>query len=80
MSLINYYICQRHLLYRLYFENNGTTNLWWNKYNKLKENEIIEINKIIEQNDFSDITKYKVNDSIMEVLRFYTIKRTDAVL
>ena len=74
------YMPEALIIYRLYFENNGTTNLWWNKYNKLKENEIIEINKIIEQNDFSDITKYKVNDSIMEVLRFYTIKRTDAVL
>ena len=67
------------IVYRLYFENNGITEQWWNKYSSLNEEEIKIINNIIEQNDFSNIQKFNVNDSIMEVLQFYTIKKTDAV-
>lgn len=74
------YMPEALIIYRLHFENNGTTDLWWQKYQALSENDLNVINKIIEQNNFSDIFKLDVNDSIMEVLQFYTIKREDALV
>lgn len=73
------YMPEALIIYRLYFENNGITKKWWSKYISLTDEELKIINNIIEQNDFSDIRKFNVNDSIMEVLQFYTIKRTDAL-
>lgn len=67
------------IIYRLHFENNGITERWRSKYMSLNDKELNIINNIIEQNDFSDITKFNVNDSIMEVLQFYTIRKTDAL-
>lgn len=74
------YMPEALIIYRLYFENNGITEQWWSKYSSLNDGELKIINNIIEQNDFSNIQKFNVNDSIMEVLQFYTIKKTDAVI
>ena len=74
------YMPEALIIYRLHFENNGITEKWWSKYSSLNNEEIKIINNIIEQNSFSDITKFEVNDSIKEVLQFYTIKRTDALI
>lgn len=74
------YMPEALIIYRLHFENNGITERWWSKYSSLNNEEIKIINNIIEQNSFSDITKFEVNDSIKEVLQFYTIKRTDALI
>lgn len=73
------YMPEALIIYRLYFENNGITEQWWSKYSSLNDGELKIINNIIEQNDFSNIKKFNVSDSIMEVLQFYTIKKTDAV-
>ena len=71
------YMPEALIIYRLHFENNGITELWWNRYKSLNTSEQETVNKIIETNDFSDITKINVNTRIMDVLKFYTIKKTD---
>ena len=44
------------IIYRLYFENVGLTEKWWNDFSSLTDEEKMVINPIIEKNDFNLFT------------------------
>lgn len=74
------YMPETYILYRLFFEEIGLTEKWWNSYNSLGENERNETNRIIESNNFSNVESLTNSNKIIEVLKHYTITRDDVVL
>ncbi len=73
------YMPEAMIIYRLYFEGIGMTDEWWKAYNNLSKEELNIINPIIEENDFKNIELKTKNKKILKVLRYYQIKRDDAV-
>lgn len=72
------YMPETLIIYRLYYENNGITNLWWNSFSSLHKEQLDIIKPIIEKNNFNDIN---ISDNkIKHVLSFYNIKRGDAIV
>jgi len=69
------YMPETYLLYRFFFEKEGITEDWWNAFKNLSSNELNKAKKIIEQNDFKVIEEYKLQKSIYEVLKHYTVSR-----
>lgn len=72
------YMPEAMIIYRVYFEDIGMTDKWWNCFNGLSENKLKLAKKIIEKNDFSDIKALTVDSEILELLNYYTIRREDA--
>ena len=72
------YMPETMIIYRLYFEENGTTDRWWDEYSQLTADEKTIINPIIESNDFSDIGSKSDNPRVLNVLQYYQITREDA--
>lgn len=74
------YMPEVMIIYRLYYENNGMTELWWKTFSSLTVKKSNEVKAIIELNDFTDITSLSSDEDILNVLEFYTITRDDAEL
>lgn len=74
------YMPEVMIIYRLYYENNGMTELWWKTFSSLTVEKSNEVKAIIELNDFTDITSLSSDEDILNVLEFYTITRDDAEL
>lgn len=74
------YMPEVMIIYRLYYENNGMTELWWKTFSSLTVEKSNEVKAIIELNDFTDITSLSSDKDILNVLEFYTITRDDAEL
>lgn len=74
------YMPEVMIIYRLYYENNGMTELWWKTFSSLTVEKSNEVKTIIELNDFTDITLLSSDEDILNVLEFYTITRDDAEL
>lgn len=72
------YMPETMIIYRLFFEENGITEQWWHDYSQLTDYEKNIINPIIESNDFNNIERHTDNPNIINVLRYYQIKRDDA--
>lgn len=72
------YMPEVMIIYRLYFERLGLTDEWWNKFSLLSSEKKDILRPIIHKNEFTDINKLTSDSDILEVLKFYTIKRKDA--
>ena len=72
------YMPEAMIIYRLYFEEIGLTDQWWNEYSELNEEELAIINPIIESNCFSNIESQTDNVNVRNVLKYYQITREDA--
>ena len=72
------YMPEAMIIYRMYFEESGMTEKWWNEYRDLSDDEKKIINPIIETNNFNDIENLTDNARIISVLKYYQIKREDA--
>lgn len=74
------YMPEAMIIYRHYFEHNGTTEKWWDCFENLKKDNLkFEFAKqIIGKNDFSNIKKLTNDSDILELLNYYTIRREDA--
>lgn len=68
------YMPEALIIYRFHFENDGTTDLWWHDFNNLNKQEKKQAKKIIENNDFKNISLLTDNTRILKVLKYYTIK------
>lgn len=69
------YMPEAMIIYRMFFEENGMVDDWWNAFQNLSESQRITAKKIIESNNFSDYEK-KINDTdVLNVLEYYRIKR-----
>jgi len=71
------YMPETYILYRLFFEEMGYTEKWWEDFNCLDTLEKEKVKQIIENNKFTNIHELPVNSSILKVLKHYNITRDD---
>jgi len=69
------YMPETYILYRSFFEEKGNTDVWWNEFNTLSEDELVEAKGIIEENDFKNITSITNNSKIISLLKHYLVKK-----
>lgn len=69
------YMPETFILYRFFFEKEGFTKEWQKSFNLLTSSELAEAKKIIEKNNFKDITIETNNINILKVLQYYTFSR-----
>lgn len=69
------YMPEIFILYRFFFEKEGFTDEWWRSYNLLSPIELAKAKKIIEKNNFKDISIETNNKNILKVLQYYTFSR-----
>lgn len=72
------YMPEAMIIYRFYYEENGTTDAWWNAFSALAPEKKEFAKPIIHDNDFSDIYSLTSDKEILDVLEYYTITRDDA--
>lgn len=72
------YMPEAMIINRLYFEEIGMTDKWWNDFNSLTEEEKQIIRPVIEHNNFRDIENQTNNTNVLRVLKYYCITREDA--
>lgn len=72
------YMPETMIIYRVHYEENGKTGEWKNAYNSLSKEKRNITNSIIEKNKFEDISSLTDDEEILNVLKYYTIKRDDA--
>jgi hypothetical protein len=66
------------IIYRIHFEKTGKTAEWWTKYESLSLHDKEIANSVIYINDFSDISLYRKNRNVYNVLTYYTVSRDKA--
>lgn len=71
------YMPEQYLFFRFFFEKNGYTDRWWNNFNELSQDEFAFTKKIIEENNFKNITTKTDNPKILRVLEHYTSSRNE---
>lgn len=71
------YMPEAMIIYRFYYKENGIEPQWWEDFNKLADGKKEQLKRIVEANDFSDITSLTSDDDVLSVLRYYTITRDD---
>ena len=71
------YMPEAMIIYRFYYKKNGIEPQWWEDFNNLTDGKKEELKRIVEANDFGDITSLTSDDEILKVLRYYTITRDD---
>ncbi len=72
------YMPEAMIVYRFYYEKIGITDKWWDDFTSLNTEKSEKIKGFIHCNDFSDITSLAADKEILNVLKYYTIKRDDA--
>jgi hypothetical protein len=72
------YMPEAMIIYRLYYEENGLTEAWWNAFLSLCPKKVETIKPIIHKNDFNNIYSLTSDKEILNVLEYYTITRDDA--
>jgi hypothetical protein len=73
------YMPESFIIYRMFFKDNGLTQKWKNTFHSLQDDKLELAKKIIETNHFDDIDAQTYDNDILELLRFYTISRDDAI-
>lgn len=71
------YMPEAMIIYRFYYKENGVEPQWWEDFNNLAVVKRKQLKKIVEANDFSNITSLTSDDDVLSVLRYYTITRDD---
>lgn len=74
------YMPETYILFRLFFEGNGLTELWWEDLNALSLEDMTVAKSIIEKNKFTEIHSLTNNPKIIKVLKHYTITREDILI
>jgi len=72
------YMPEVMIVYRLYYENKGMTDAWWNAFSSLASEKMEFVKTIINGNDFSNIHSLTSDKDFLKVLEYYTITRDDA--
>ena len=68
---------ETYLLYRFFFEKEGITEDWRKAFYNLSDSEIQTAKKIIEENDFKNISEFENERKLYQLLKHYTIARED---
>ena len=71
------YMPEAMIIYRLYFEEIGMTQEWKEEFKALSEEKQIILKKIVERNEFNNIEELTNDREILNVLKYYKIKRDD---
>lgn len=71
------YMPEAMIIYRMHFEENGQVFQWQEEFEKLPEHKLIQLKEWIEKNDFSNIGSLTSDETLLKVLRYYTITRND---
>ena len=72
------YMPEVMILYRFYYEEIGMTDEWWQAFSALTEEQMEKIKPIICANEFTDISKFDLDDKLMNILKFYAITIVEA--
>jgi len=72
------YMPESMIIYRLFFEETGLTEQWWNAFSGLSDDELEIAKSIIEKNNFTNIQEKTNNEKILNLLKYYCITRDDA--
>jgi len=72
------YMPEAMIIYRLFFEENGLTDEWWQCFNSLTDKQLEKAKRIIELNDFSNYESVTKDKKVLKLLSYYRIKREDA--
>lgn len=69
------YMPETFIIYRLFFEESGLTDKWWHDYSNLSHEQILIVNPVIESNKFDNISEFRNEKKIYNVLKYYTITK-----
>lgn len=72
------YMPEAMIVYRLFFEENGMTDMWWEQFNKLDSAQKRKAKSIIQKNHFEDYERKVDDPEVLKLLAFYRITREDA--
>lgn len=72
------YMPETMIIYRLYYEDIGLVDAWWNAFSSLSPEKLESLKCIIHNNEFDNLEALSQDDEITKVLEFYTINRRDA--
>lgn len=72
------YMPEAMIIYRLYFEDTGITQKWWECFCSLNENQLTQAKEIIHTNIFDSYEETISDPKVLELLAFYKITRDDA--
>ncbi len=72
------YMPEAMIIYRLYFEDTGITQKWWECFCSLNENQLTQAKEIIHTNIFDSYEETISDPKVLELLSFYKITRDDA--
>ncbi|WP_346866832.1 MULTISPECIES: hypothetical protein [unclassified Clostridium] len=71
------YMPETMIIYRLYFEENGLVDKWWECFTNLSNDKLEVVKPMIWKNDFTKIEQLTDDNELLELLNYYTIKRKD---
>ena len=66
------------IIYRLYYEEAGITQKWWDCFCSLSEEQLNQAKEIIHTNIFDSYEERITDAKVLELLAFYRITREDA--
>lgn len=72
------YMPEALIIYRFFYKGNGITEKWWEDFNDLSLEKLTKVKGIIEKNDFSNIENLTDDKEMLNILKYYTIRREDA--
>lgn len=72
------YMPEAMIIYRMHYKNSGITEEWWQAFNSLPEDKLVQLKKLVECNDFHNIDNLTNDKDILKVLEYYTIQREEA--
>lgn len=72
------YMPEAMIIYRMYFEEAGITDEWWNRFKRLSKEQLELAKPIIYSNVFDNYENTITDPEILSLLSYYRIKREDA--
>lgn len=72
------YMPEAMIIYRFFYKENHMVDQWYEAYKNLPPDKLAQLQKIVGNNDFSDIYALTTDDETLEVLKYYTITQDDA--
>lgn len=72
------YMPEAMIIYRLYFEEVGITQKWWDCFCSLSEEQLSQAKEIIHTNIFDSYEETISDPKVLELLSYYRITRDDA--
>lgn len=66
------------IIYRLYFEEVGITQQWWDCFCSLNSEQLNQAKEIIHSNQFDSYENTVSDSKVLELLAYYRITREDA--